>query len=131
MELPSPLQFRTGRADCLPTRSDRPYAASKQEVHPDAVAGGRETVQFFLQQFGLSGQETVALMGAHTFGRLNFRNSLFPYVWTAWGDQMFNNDYYKMITDKERWYLYDLNCTKVKRMLSVLSLLAIMFPDSV
>ena len=113
VELPGPLQFRAGRADCVPAQSSLPYAASKHEVHPVSTAGGRDTVQFFRQQFGLSGQETVALMGAHTLGRFMFSNSLFRYVWKSRGEQMFNNDYYKMITDKERWYFNDDACTKV------------------
>merc|ERR1719350_622888 len=32
-----PLTFRTGRADCQVTDPERPYIASKEEVHPNAV----------------------------------------------------------------------------------------------
>ena len=105
--------FRTGRVDCVPTDTARPYISSKHEVHPNSVGDGQELVTFFQQQFGFSGQETVAIMGAHTFGRLHIVTSLFRYVWTSSGTKFFNNDYYKMITDERRWFFNDGSCTKV------------------
>merc|ERR1719422_2449699 len=92
------IPFRTGRADCIPSDSTRPYITNKHEAHPNAVGDGSETIQFFKDNFNFSGQETVAIMGAHTFGRLNVGTSLFRYVWTSRGTSFFNNDYYKMIT---------------------------------
>ena len=77
VHLNSSIPFRTGRADCIPTDSTRPYIASKEEVHPNAVGDGVETVNFFQEQFGFSGQETVAIMGAHTLGKFHFKTSLF------------------------------------------------------
>ena len=71
------------------------------------VGDGQELVTFFQQQFCFSGQETVAIMGAHTFGRLHIHTSLFRYVWTSRGTKFFNNDYYKMITDETRWFFDD------------------------
>ncbi len=53
------------------------------------------TVEFFKNDFGLTGRETVALLGAHTMGRLHFDVSLFRYVWTSRGTHMFNNHYYR------------------------------------
>ena len=53
------------------------------------------TVDFFKKEFGFTGKETVAIMGAHTFGRFNAGDSLYPYVWTSYGESLFNNDYYK------------------------------------
>ena len=52
-------------------------------------------------------------MGAHTLGKNHGKTSLFHYVWVSRGTQMFNNDYYKMITDETRWYFNDNACTKV------------------
>ena len=91
----------------------RPYITEKTEAHPDIMGDGRETVQFFQDHFGFTGQEVVAIMGAHTFGRLGVHNSLMRYVWTSKGTEFFNNDYYKMITDDTRWYFNDDECTKV------------------
>jgi len=107
------IPFRTGRADCIPSDSTRPYITNKHEAHPNAVGDGSETIQFFKDNFNFSGQETVAIMGAHTFGRLNVGTSLFRYVWTSRGTSFFNNDYYKMITDETRWFFDDDACTKV------------------
>ena len=47
------------------------------------MGDGRQTVNFFQENFGFNGQETVAIMGAHTFGQLSIHNSLFRYVWTS------------------------------------------------
>ena len=77
------IPFRSGRSDCLSEHADRPYIASKKEVHADSMGDGRQTLDFFQQNFGFNGQESVAIMGAHTFGRLNVHNSLFRYVWTS------------------------------------------------
>ena len=109
----SSIPFRTGRADCISTDSARPFITTKEEVHPNAVGDGQETVTFFNEQFGFTGQETVAIMGAHTFGRLHIHTSLFRYVWTSRGTNFWNNDYYKMITDEKRWFFDDDACTKV------------------
>jgi len=107
------IPFRTGRADCIPSDSTRPYITNKHEAHPNAVGDGSETIQFFKDNFNFSGQETVAIMGAHTMGRFNYGTSLFRYVWTSRGWDFFNNDYYKMITDETRWFFDDDDCTKV------------------
>jgi len=108
------IPFRTGRSDCEVSDPARPYIAEKEEVHPNAVGSGYETMEFFQSQFGLNGQEAVALLGAHTFGRFFIMNSLFRYTWTSSGTRLFNNDYFKMITNKQRWYFTDPGvCTKV------------------
>jgi len=107
------IPFRTGRADCVVTDEARPYIASKHEAHPNSVGDGPETIKFFQDNFGFTGQETVAIMGAHTFGRLHVHTSLFRYVWTSRGTNFFNNDYYKMITDEKRWFYDDDACTPV------------------
>ena len=107
------LTFRTGRSDCVPHNPARPYMAAKQEVHPNPVGDGQQTVKFFQENFGFSGKETVAIMGAHTFGGFDYTISMFRYTWVSGGNKFFNNDYYKMITDDTRWYFNDKQCTKV------------------
>ena len=112
IDLNFPFTFRSGRADCV-TEEAKPYITTNEEVHPNPMGDGTDTVRYFQNEFNLTSQETVALMGAHTFGRLNFKTGLFRYVWTSRGEEMFNNDYYKMITDKKRWFFNDDACTKV------------------
>ena len=53
------------------------------------------TVDFFKEVFSFTGRETVAIMGAHSFGRFHAWKSLYPYVWTSYGESLLNNDYYK------------------------------------
>ena len=69
--------------------------AIKHEHHPNQQGNGRMTVDFFKEEFNFSGRETVAIMGAHTFGRFHAWKSLYPYVWTSYGESLINNDYYK------------------------------------
>ena len=103
VDLNFPFTFRSGRADCV-TQAAKPYITTNEEVHPNPMGDGTDTVQFFQDEFNMNSQETVALMGAHSFGRFHVQTSLFRYVWKSRGETMFNNDYYKMITDKERWF---------------------------
>ena len=86
--------FKTGRKDCIDF-GDKPYKATKEESHPNAVGNGKMTLDFFKKDFGFSGRETVAIFGAHTFGRMYFDHSMFRYTWTSQGTRMFNNHYYR------------------------------------
>ena len=88
------LRFRSGRRDCITTH-DRPYKAENTESHPIVVGNGQNTIDFFKNDFDFTGRETVAIMGAHTFGRLHNEISLFKYVWTTRGTGLFNNHFYK------------------------------------
>ena len=88
------LQFNTGRRDCVDF-GDQPYKATKSEHHPNAVGNGKMTADYFQNVFGFTGRETVAILGAHTIGRLNARVSLFRYMWDSKGSYLFNNQYYK------------------------------------
>ena len=92
------IKFKTGRRDCVDFESnEEPYKATKHESHPDLMGNGKQTVDFFTRDFGLSGKEMVALLGAHTFGRFHFPVSLMRYTWTSRGEQLFNNHYYKYV----------------------------------
>ena len=90
------IQFFTGRSDCT-EYGDKSYKATKHENHPNAVGNGKMTADFFEKDFGFTGRETVAIMGAHTMGRLHYSISLFRYLWTTRGQASFNNHYYKYV----------------------------------
>ena len=94
VNFPSRIAFKTGRKDCTEV-GDQPYKATKEESHPNAVGNGQMTLDFFREDFGFDGRETVAILGAHTLGRMHNNISLFKYVWTSRGEAMFNNHYYR------------------------------------
>ena len=62
---------------------------------------GPQTLKFFEDQFGITDPRVVvALMGAHTLGKLDQRNSFFKYFWNRGEHSYFNNQYYKTIVNK-------------------------------
>ena len=68
------------------------------------------TVDFLKEEFGFSGRETVAIMGAHTFGRFHVEDSLYPYVWTSYGEALWNNDYYKYVVFVDMFFVLGRVC---------------------
>jgi len=106
------IKFFTGRRDCTEF-GDELYKATKHESHPNAVGSGKMTADFFEKDFGFTGRETVAIMGAHTMGRLHYNISLFRYLWTTRGQLSFNNNYYKNIVREPKYAFHDDDCTKI------------------
>ena len=122
VNFPRSFKFQTGRKDCtefgeesyigksiflhiLIYFKNSIIAATKTENHPNPQGNGKMTVDFFKDQFKFNGRETVAIMGAHTFGRIS-GTGLFPYVWTAMGETLMNNHFYKYAYNK---YYYHQN----------------------
>ncbi|XP_066913496.1 putative ascorbate peroxidase [Clytia hemisphaerica] len=73
-------RFKVGRRDCSRSGQEDDNAETfpgpnMQNVH--------ELVNFFNKTFGLNLRETVALMGAHSLGRLRTKNSGFEGPWIA------------------------------------------------
>ena len=102
VEMPR-IPFRTGRVDCIPAEEE-PYIASKTEVHPSLYFDGEQTLEFFATHFGINDpREVVALMGAHTLGKVDQRNTLVKYWWTRGEHTYFNNQYYKSMVDDRDW----------------------------
>lgn len=103
LEMPRPIIFKTGRKDCLSTGSPS-YKQDKEEAHPNPQSNGQGTVDFFKRDFNFNGRETVAIMGAHTLGRVHVINSLFRYTWKAKSEKLFNNGYFRNLAKKKDWY---------------------------
>jgi len=100
--------FRWGRRDCdaatKPPLDDnstfyrrRAYETLDMEQLPSSHANGRTVQQYFEEHFDFSARETVAIMGAHSFGKFHSDTSLFKYDWTRGTKNMMNNEYYRII----------------------------------
>ena len=104
----SPIRFLTGRRDCSPCTSsgcDRSWMTDRTELQPNAQGGGRETAEFFRQNFGLSGREGAALLvGAHSYGTFHHANSMFKYSWTRAQGHLFNNQLFRHIAMKPQYF---------------------------
>jgi len=79
---------------------------AKKEKHADPHATGAQTLSYMKSEFDMNGRETVALMGAHTVGRLHVIHSLLRYTWKARSSGLFNNGYYRNMAKRADWY-YD------------------------
>jgi len=102
---PRSLTFTTGRKDCIGDVPDKPaYATTREERHPNPESNGPGTVDFFKRDFGFNGRETVAIMGAHTLGKLNPHQSLFRYTWKTNSGKLLNNGYFRNMARRRDWY---------------------------
>jgi hypothetical protein len=112
MIMPRPIKFQYGRADCI-TSHEKPYITTKEETHPSIMTNGEGTMHFFKNNFGMNGREVVALMGAHSLGRMHIDITVLPYVWTSRGTHMLNNHYYSLLAKRDQYHFSGSNCEKV------------------
>jgi len=103
LNMPREIKFFYGRKDCISSH-EVPYKADKEEVHPNQEGNGDSTVDFFKSQYNFNGRETIAIMGAHTLGRMYPRHSLLKYTWTSRGGNIFNNAYYRNMVSKDDFF---------------------------
>jgi len=106
---PRSLSFKTGRRDCIATGSfdqgnPHSFKTAKTELHPNPSTNGHGTVRWFKENFGFSGRETVAIMGAHNLGRFHVIHSLFRYTWKTMSAKLFNNGYHRNLAKRQDWY---------------------------
>jgi len=105
VQMPRPFTFTHGRRDCTPEGTwDAPYKTSKVEVHPDPTANGEAALSYMKSTFGFNSREVVAIMGAHTLGRVHNTISLFQYTWKTRSGRLFNSGYYRNLVQKRDWY---------------------------
>eukprot|EP00927_Polykrikos_kofoidii_P039904 TRINITY_DN3419_c0_g1_i1.p1 TRINITY_DN3419_c0_g1~~TRINITY_DN3419_c0_g1_i1.p1 ORF type:complete len:567 (-),score=86.90 TRINITY_DN3419_c0_g1_i1:29-1729(-) len=106
------LRFFSGRLDCPATNKPdvnddskfyrrRTYESLLKENLPNANADGKTVHQYFEAVFGFSVRETVAIMGAHSYGKFHADTSLFKYDWTRGTKNLLNNEYYRIISLKK------------------------------
>jgi len=109
-----PLRFFSGRADCpqaiKPRLNDtskfyrrRSYETDMRENLGQSHAGGNVLQKYFDDSFNFTVRETVAIMGAHSFGSFNSGVSLFKYTWKRATDNYLNNEYYRIIALKRHY----------------------------
>ena len=65
--------FKTGRVDC-DSATDDGYTTD-EHVFPSAHNTFTEVMTYFRREFGFTNNQTVAIMGAHTYGGMDLDNS--------------------------------------------------------
>lgn len=88
------ITFQWGRKDC-------DSSPSTDETHdfPDPNMTQDENIAFFASEFGFDEQETTAIMGAHTLGGGEAKNTGYLGPWMNGEKFAFNNKYYWLIVD--------------------------------
>ena len=106
LTLSRPMEFRTGRTDCKPSESlSKRWQTDRKEVQPNVQGNGVETTDFFKDNFGLTGRQSVALVGgAHSFGTFNHANSQFKYSWTRAQTHYLNNQLFRHVAMKPQYF---------------------------
>jgi len=104
-----PLVFTSGRRDCNAST----FKTEKPEKHPNAHMDGKAITQYMKDEFGFSGRETVAIMGAHTIGVYHPKMTGFKYVWTPRSEMSFNNEYYRNMVLEDHWVYNNDRCTEI------------------
>ena len=61
----------------------------------------------------MNSREVVALMGAHSFGKMRTPTSLFHFGWTSVNQPLFNNRYYRILRNDDSWYIPTTDCNKI------------------
>lgn len=93
--------FKTGRVDC-DSATDDGYTTD-EHVFPSAHDNFDEVMKYFTDEFGFTNDQTVAIMGAHTYGGMDTDNSGYDGAWVT-GDERNTFDgtvYYNMMIDPQ------------------------------
>jgi hypothetical protein len=84
------LPFRFGRQDC----PDGPNTTVWDDI---PLATRHDDVDFFAREFGLTAEETAAIMGGHNLGQARFENSGYIGTFVPGQKNLLNNNYYKLL----------------------------------
>jgi len=90
--------FKYGREDC----DSAPYTTDEHEF-PSAHDNFTEIMTYFAKEFGFTDDQTVAIMGAHTYGGMDEDNSGYDGAWTTGTERnTFDGSlYYDMMIDSQ------------------------------
>ena len=91
--------FKYGREDC----DTAPYTTDENDF-PGGTYTYDDTMDFFSDEFDFEDFETVAILGAHTYGNMAEENSGFEGAWTKDETTTFDNKYFQMMVDTSITY---------------------------
>merc|ERR1712176_1066288 len=104
VELPRDFVFQTGRRDCKTPLSPK-YSANARDFLPGGDMSGGQLTAWMKKEFHFTGEETVAIMGAHTIGNFHHWVSGYWYTVTTQAEDAFNNQYYRQMAGYDDWFL--------------------------
>jgi catalase (peroxidase I) len=105
------IPFQSGRKDCGPD------FYKPTGLLPNPEMGWSNIMDVFVTRMGLSQQDIVALIGAHTLGRCQLQNSGYQFPWDA-TSQTFDNRFYvdllnapwiRMVNNETGTHQWDIN----------------------
>eukprot|EP00928_Gymnodinium_smaydae_P062334 TRINITY_DN4622_c0_g1_i1.p1 TRINITY_DN4622_c0_g1~~TRINITY_DN4622_c0_g1_i1.p1 ORF type:complete len:705 (+),score=41.86 TRINITY_DN4622_c0_g1_i1:72-2186(+) len=77
----------------------RAFETTKSELAPNPDFGSEQLADFFQKELGFSKRQTVTIMGAHSYGRVNGEVSGgYRYDWVHKQTDVLNNVYYTLLT---------------------------------
>jgi len=105
IKLHRPIKFQYGRKDCIPEEGqDAPYKTSRTENHDNPWGHGDNVISNFNRDFGMTAEETIALMAAHGIqGRVHNKFLATKYAWI--GTPYLSNMFFKQMAEKPMYGL--------------------------
>jgi hypothetical protein len=92
-----PLEY-IGRPTCEDGGSLGNSLSDEQFASP--VVTTDELMDFFFDEFEFSNEQAVAIMGAHTLGRLSAANSAFPNAAWVPDNDILDNQFFRLLIDR-------------------------------
>jgi hypothetical protein len=96
--------FKFGRKECTGPQENK-------EIFAQSFGNWSHVSEFFQKTFNYSTQEIIALMGAHTLGQNFPQNSGHRGPWVSQKNQVFTNQYFINLLDKEKSLEYKVHVT--------------------
>merc|ERR1712106_1039010 len=120
IKLHRPIKFQSGRQDCIPEEGlEAPYMTNKAENHDNPWGHGDKVIANFNRDFGMSAEETIALMAAHGVqSRVHNKFLATKYAWV--GTPYLSNVFFKQMAGKPM-YGIDADVDGIERLNLVLS----------